>query len=336
MGHIYICITIDWEGESLESVSDLISIRNKIDTKIPFTHFICPNYFIRNLQSNTSNIIKNAIEPIDEVGLHIHCYKELIESISGIEFRTEENYHNTLSWFEENIIKKIFPKYHRNISGRGVPLSVYSKDEIRKIIAKSKDLLQENLNIVNINGFRAGGWIANDTVLDVVEESNFKYDSSAVAPSILSQGFSVMSTGNKLDDYGDNTKIFTEHLIKLWGYKIIKQGFLKNENILRFNNQQAIKIDSKPFNYNSLLEIPNNCGLTDFCSYQKTLIPLVKEYQKAIIEDPDNSFLIVYGCHQEGDLYYKNLLLDFLQEIQKLDSSSIKFIRMQDVLNISF
>lgn len=336
MGQIYICITIDWEGERLDDVNDLIKIRNKIDENIPFTHFICPNYFLVNPDTkNTSDLIKTAIKPIDEVGLHIHCYKELINHVPDVSFRTEQNYHNTPGWFEEKIIKKIYPSYQRNVTGRGVPLSVYSRDEIQKIISESKKLLCDHLNLESIKGFRAGGWIANDTVLDVVEDLGFKYDSSAVSPSILSQGFSKDNHGNKLDDYGDKNGIFTEHIINLWGYTQQDNGFLKNDNILRFHNQEAIQIHSQAFKYNNLLEIPNNCGLTDFCSPQKTVLPLIKHYQKIIEENPDESFLIVYGCHQEGDVHYKNQLVEFFSELNKLDTSIIKFIRMEDVQKVN-
>ncbi len=76
MGHIYICVTVDWEGEYLDDLPDLIKIRDQINNDIPFTHFICPNYFLTNPNTeNKSSRIKTAIKPIDEVGLHIHCYK---------------------------------------------------------------------------------------------------------------------------------------------------------------------------------------------------------------------------------------------------------------------
>ena len=218
MGHIYVSITVDWEGEELRHVDELIKIRKRIGNEIPFTHFICPNYFVSNFNHEfTLNKIKSAITPYDEVGLHVHCYSELINNVPGVEFRTEQNYHNVPGWFEEKIVKKIIPSYQRHVSGRGVPLSVYSKGEIEKIITVSKKLLSQHLQLDKINGFRAGGWIANDTVLKAVEKLNFSYDSSAVAPSIFSQGFSIDNPGNKKDDFGDSNGVFTEQLLKLWG-----------------------------------------------------------------------------------------------------------------------
>lgn len=335
MGQIYICITVDWEGEYLDNITDLINMRKQIGFDVPFTHFICSNYFLTDSNTeNTADYIKTAIKPHDEVGLHIHCYKELIENVPTVAFKTDQNYYNVPSWFEENIAKKIIPSYKRNVTGRGVPLSIYTKTEIEKIITVSRDLLCKHLNLEQIKGFRAGGWIANDTVLDIVEDLGFTYDSSAVAPSILSQGFSRNSLGNKKDDFGDKNGLFTEHLLKLWGYNQQTDGFLKNSNILQYHKQEAIQTHSQAFKYNKLVEIPNNCGLTDFCSPHKTVLPLIKQYLHKIEQNPDESFLIVYGCHQEGDKYYKNQLLEFFSEITKLNSADIKFIRMEEVIEL--
>ncbi len=333
MGHIYVCITVDWEGEELSKINDLIKIRKQIGNEIPFTHFICPNYFVSNFNNEfIVNKIKSAITPYDEVGLHIHCYKGLINNVPGVEFRKEQNYHNVPGWFEEKIVKKIIPSYRRNVSGRGVPLSVYSKGEIEKIITVCKELLTQHLQLDEVNGFRAGGWIANDTVLEVVEKLNFVYDSSAVAPSIFSHGFSKNNTGNKIDNRGDSNGIFTEHLLKLWGFNMQPEGFLKNINILHYNNQEAIQIHSQPFRFNKIIEIPNNCALTEFCSAQKTVLPLIKKYLQSLEQNPNESFVIVYGCHQEGDIQFKNDLLKFFFELSRLDTSLIKFVRMDEVI----
>lgn len=338
MGKVYICITVDWEGEHLNNVEELISIRKKIGSDIPFSHFICPNYFTSYANPvDNAKAILSAIEPIDEVGLHIHCYKDLIKSIPGLLFKTDNNYHNTLSWFEKKIVKKVLPAYNRSISGRGVPLSTYTKNEIEKIISKSKELLCDSLILNNISGFRAGGWIANDTVLEIVAKLGFLYDSSAVAPSILSQGYTHQNRGDLTDDYGDKNGIFTDHILDLWGYQQNEGGFLKNKNILQAQNCKAIQITSQPYQVNSLYEIPNNCGLSDFCTVEKTVFPLIKCYIKNIELNPELSFLIVYGCHQEGDYQYKKELLNLFSSLSKIDSSFIKFIRMNEVsaLNLS-
>lgn len=335
MGKVYICITVDWEGENLQNTGDLIQIRRKIAGDIPFTHFICPNYFLHDKNSDRPiHRIKAAIRPVDEIGLHIHCYRELIQSIPGLVFRTDHNYHNIPGWFENKIIKKIFPFYHRKITGRGVPLSVYNNEEIEQIIEHSVNLLSEKLQIEKILGFRAGGWIANDNVLDIVLKYGFLYDSSAVPPVLLSNGYNRNSQGNGMDDYNDHNGIFTEQVVNLWGYSHHTEGYLKNIKIHGAYDNGSIETETQPFYYDNLLEIPDNCALTDFCSPQKTVIPLINKYVRNLRENPRNSFLIVYGCHQEGDLFYKQQLLFFINEVLKLYPADVDFIRLNQVKTI--
>lgn len=330
MGKIYICITVDWEGENLKFVDDLLKIRKEIDSDIPFTHFICPNYFTQNIKGAAQSI-KKAIKPIDEIGLHIHCYRDLINYIPDVSFKTDHNYYNVPGWFENRIINKIFPKYQRSVSGRGVPLSVYNKSEIEKIINKSKSLLCDNLNIDAIKGFRAGGWIANDTILEITEKSGFKYDSSAIAPSILSNGYSENNMGTFEDDYGDKNGVFSEYIVKLWGYMEQTEGFLKNTKILEAQKGMAVQTTLQPYLINNLLEIPNNCGLSDFCSVEKTVFPLINEYLFKIQQDSDLSYVIVYGCHQEGAMEYKKQMLRLFSKLEAMDTSMVEFKRMDEI-----
>lgn len=329
------CLTVDWEGEHLKNVQDLISTRKMIGREIPLTHFICPNYFTsKNTRSKNAEIIKTAIYQNDEVGLHIHCFEDLINEIATIPFRTNHNYHNLPNWIERKLIKKIWPRYNRKITGRGVPLSVYSTHEIHKIIHFSRKLLCQYLSINEPIGFRAGGWIANDTILSIVQKLEFAYDSSAVAPVILSKHFSDKHSGNKRDNYGRKNGLFTEHIINLWGSKKQEVSFLKNDNINHYMDNKPIEIHTQPFYIDQLIEIPNNCGLSDFCSPDKTIIPLIKSYLKQLSQDPEKSFLIVYGCHQEGDIHYKSRLIDLMYSLNELKTDAIEFITMKDVLNL--
>lgn len=332
MGMINICITVDWEGEHLDNVYDLIKMREHFKCKVPLTHFICPNYFVQTQsQATNRHLIDQALQPTDEVALHIHCYKELIDHIGEINFKTEQNYHNPPNWFEEKFIKKIFPAYSRNISGRGVPLSVYSPKEIQAIVASCQELLKKNIGRDDIKGFRAGGWIANDDVLEIVSELGFRYDSSAVPPSILSSGYSRGHRGNKKDDYHDANGIFTEHIIKLWGYQKQENGFLKNTKILEANNGKAIQVTTQPFKFKNITMIPNNCALADFCSPSKTIIPLIKKTLYQSVIHPGNSYVLVFGCHQEGDYFYKEQLVRFVNSVIKMDSDKINFVNMRHI-----
>lgn len=335
MGTIYICITVDWEGEKLSDLPELKQVRKKAGRSIPFTHFICPNYFTHTSARNATNAdkIKPAIYQTDEIGLHIHCYRNLVEA-ADVEFRTAHNYYNPPTRLERKL-QQLIPFFQKKVSGRGVPLSVYHAAEVLKITETSLFLLQKHLSISNVKGFRAGGWLANDVVLDTVSDLGFQYDSSAVPPAILSQGYSAQSVGNKQDDYGDTNGVFTEHIIGLWGNNLQTEGFLKNSKIRTAKKTEIITIGHQPFGYDAnLLEIPNNVGLTDFSSYAQTVMPLIHSYIGQLNENPNQDFVVVYGCHQEGEAAYKAMLLEFIIEVQQLHSPYIQFTTLSAIAGL--
>ncbi len=327
MANIFIAITVDWEGETLNGVSNLIHLRKYINNTLPFTHFICPAYFVEN-NKNINTKIKSAIYENDEIGLHLHCYKKLITQIPNVVYKTAHDFATQNSNF---FWRMLTPKWNE---GRGVPISVYNDAEILNIINYSADLLKDKLNIKDLLGFRAGGWFANDNVLDSLIKANFLYDSSAVAPEILSEGFSISSQGNKLDNYGDDNGIFTENIIKLWGHQMQTQDFLINQQSLEARNNQAITIFSQPYFYKNLLEIPNNAGLSDFVTMSKTLFPLIEHALQYIEKKPDTDFYIITGCHQEGDMQQKETLAVFLKYLQKTNNESIRFVTMSQIYKL--
>lgn len=329
MGSVKVCITVDWEGEDLSYLPDLELLRKRLKVDVPFTHYICPNYFVHDITAASK--IKEAVRDCDEVGLHLHCYKPLVEQVAKVDFRIEQNYHAVPSVWEE-YLGKIFPFLQNKPSGRGVPLSVYNSDEIKQIVETSVNVLKKELGLDKVQGFRAGGWIASDTVLDVVCDLGFGYDSSAVPPAILSDGYDTGSDGNYKDDYGDTNGVFTSHILKLWGRELQASGFLKNENIQRANPNWAIEVGQQPFVYNQLVEVVNNVGLTDFSSPTKTVLPTLKNALEQLKEKPDEDIILVYGCHLEGDSYYKALVLDFVHEALEYSDGNVEFVTVDTAM----
>ena len=170
MPKVYIAITADWEGEDFRNLRDFKKIRRELGDQIPFTHFICPNYFLNQTDNPAENILET-ISRTDRVGLHIHCYRELIAS-SEVAFRNEPNYHRPLSPFEK-WLRSNYTIQLKKVTGRGVPLSAYSEREIRQIIKTSGRLLQSKLDLPDLTTFRAGGWMASDVVLKILSEEGF-------------------------------------------------------------------------------------------------------------------------------------------------------------------
>lgn len=330
---IKIGITVDWEGEHLHNIKDLLLIRKRIGIEKPFTHFICPTYFINTDIDETLEKIEEVIFDYDEIALHLHPLRLLIAQ-TNVKFREENNFFQPDSKFIRNIKRKFPVLYkifglNKEITGRGVPLSTYNKEEIYTIINTAREILEKNTGR-KVKGFRSGGWLANDIVLEVLEALEFSYDSSAVPPEILSQGYTKENEGNKRDDYGDKNGIFTDYVLKMWGYERQENNFLSN--IHRINSKiDCIKKETQPFYINNLFEIPNNCCLSDFASHSNTTKP-VFEIAKQYIKEKKEDFYMITGCHQEGELDNKLSLLEFIQNINTEKQNEVEYIRLQDII----
>lgn len=311
---VIVCLTVDWEGEHFRNLHDLKSLLGKYAIDIPVTHFICPAYFTSKTK-DASKQIANIVRKQDEVALHLHAYKSLIR-YCGIPFRTDHNYYkkplsDMLIFFPRRFQKTIKSNL---VSGRGVPLGIYTDDEIDSLIKKSILLLKQKLNLENIAGFRAGGWLLRDQVFQLLAKNGFSYDSSAVPPGILSQGFSKKSAGNQMDDYGYHNGYFTSLVTRLWGGQLQKETFLSNSNIVNATRQNPIEKTTQPFMIDSIIEMPNNAGLSDFASADKSWIPLLQKGMEAV-NVSGRPFFINFGCHQEGQAMHKLAVADFMEHL---------------------
>ncbi len=328
MQKIIFSLTVDWEGENFHNLSDLLTLRKQIGNHIPITHFICPAYFSKGIK-NAKHKINKAIFNNDEIALHVHCFESLIKQ-SNVEFRTKPNYYNKHS----KVAKKIFSRLPKQLqpknTGRGVPLSAYSYDEIIKILETSKKILLNNFDIKQISSFRAGGWLASDNVLLSLEKCNFKFDSSATPPEVLSQNYCINNQGNLKDDYGDSYDGFTEMIIKMWGNKTQKEHFLINTLSQKFCKDNYITPQTQPYRINNLLEMPNNISMSDFASVEKTMLPVLKKALENINNRDNKNFYYNVGFHQEGDIIYKMPIAKLFRAISKEEMKLIEFKTIKD------
>lgn len=326
MGKLIIHLTADWEGQDFHSLKDFILLRKRIGKEIPITHFICPNYFLTD--NKAAKKIRKVIFPQDEIGLHIHPLKELISHFN-IPFRKEKNFYRPAeailpTGFRDKIPASVQRFLNIGVSGRGVPLSVYNPDEIKKIIRESLRLLKENLEIENIKGFRAGGNMASDEVIKALENLGFYYDSSAFPPEILSNGYNDNNNGNLHDDYQDKNGLFTQYVQSIWGKNLQQEYFLKNKLIKENNLTGYITKTSQPFKINSLWEAPINAGMSDFASPTKTMVPTFnKLLSKA--QQNNSTYFLNFGFHHEGEITFKEAIFQFIKHIQRVNSNIVEF-----------
>ncbi len=320
MPKVHVCLSVDWEGEHMNNFHELKKLRDIVGDDIPMSHFICPAYYFRSIKDVTRKI-NTVIREKDDINLHIHCYKELVEA-AGVKFRTLNNYYKPESNFLKQLRKKLghFSGFIPQISGRGVPLTVYKPIEQEQIISFCRNKLRDEFPNHPICGFRAGGNIINDDTIEILQKLNFTIDSSATSPGIYSKGYSMNNQGNMLDDYGHNTGIFTNYIIDLWGGKPQGESFLKNSTYVNSFGNRYQHYTTQPFFMDQLMELPENCGMTDFVSPELTALPTLEKLVNCSKESCTRQYFH-YGCHNEGDFYYKLQLLKFLEQAKKLSDS---------------
>ncbi len=323
MKKIIFSLTVDWEGEHFHNLSDLLKLRKQIGNHIPITHFICPAYFSKSIK-NARQKIQKAIFDNDEIALHIHCFESLIKQ-SNVEFRTKPDFYNKHSKFMKKFFSLLPKKLQAQNTGRGVPLSAYTYEEIVKIIETSKTIMLDNFDIKQIDSFRAGGWLASDNVLLALENNNFKYDSSATPPEVLSQNYCNNNDGNFKDDYDDSYEGFTEMIIKMWGHQIQTEYYVSNSLTQKYCNDSYITPLTQPYCLNNLIEMPNNVSMSDFASVEKTMLPVLKKAIESIKNNEEKDFFYNVGFHQEGDIFYKVPIVKLFQYISKKNMKNIEF-----------
>jgi len=259
LSKVSLLLSVDWEGEDFSSLRDLYALRREIGDDVPLTHFVCPAYFVK--YPSAPGIVSDSIRENDEVALHLHPLRELVEYFD-ISFRTKHNFYRarsgmysqsmqhgiTVSRFDEDsssgrtsmslsmqvrsLMSKCVPSKIKNvirrpITGRGVPLSVYNQEELVTLICGCRELLEEHLGR-EVTGFRAGGNMASDVVLGVLGELGFAYDASAFPPSLLSREYDLVGDGSGLDIYGADNGLYRDYILRLWGRDRQDEGFLAN------------------------------------------------------------------------------------------------------------
>lgn len=153
--------------------------------------------------------------------------------------------------------------------------------------------------------------MTNDLVFDALQKLGFQYDSSAFPPEILSQNYSIDCTGSLEDDYGDKNGLYTQYILDLWGAHQQTEGFLSNQYFKEVHHK-PISRSSQSFYVKDILEIPINCGMADFASFEKTWEPtLIKS--KKILESSGKGSLLMLGIHQEGNWDYKKAMIRFIE-----------------------
>jgi len=166
--NLHIVVSVDWEGSGFEdeNMEAFCQFRDEFP-KVKLTHFLNPAYFTKLAPNDivgavmAGDKIRTVLRNGDEIGLHVHADNHLL--------------------FAAGVTPKRFPSWNNlpDMTGHSVPLSTFSTDEVRQILAfSSRTLVQHGFD--RPTAFRAGGWHAGDRVLDALAAEGFTVDSSEV------------------------------------------------------------------------------------------------------------------------------------------------------------
>jgi hypothetical protein len=263
-GKVRIVVSVDWEGQNLQA-ANLEAMQNfrRDFPKIPLQHFLNAAYYTRYPAESeqVTTLIKSVLRKGDEHGLHIHAWRSLVES-SKVFFR------KTPSFVEDG-----YSTADCEIDcGHDIALTGYTTAELRKIIAHSVEILTRE-KFDRPKSFRAGGWQADDNVLEALANEGFTLDSSAVPAEFLRKEWS------KYNLYG--------FVAKLWA---------------------DITPTSQPFDYKTssglkIRELPNNSCLSDYMK-GADMLKVFQANARLLKKNPKKDVYLSIGFHQESAAEY--------------------------------
>lgn len=311
---LYIMATCDWEGRktgerSGDKVSDwhkqMKTLRKKLKklkkplglkTVIPITHFMTPRtdsgFKFEKLKKN------NLILDEDEIGLHIHCWDDLLKSIS-------------ISKKEREDAKKLYCEYPRkDHKGHLSPLVAFDKNSIKIIVETFKDKLIKMTGETPVS-FRAGAWMTSDDVYEALGKNGISIDSSPLPYDIITKKLYTL----------DWTK---DYLTDLWGPNITTYNtftYAKVNGEIK-NDTQPYKITTKA--NNEIIVFPMTWGMDVNASESDVKLWAQKEINE--VKKNNKIRFVNLGFHDTTIDTIKDWLYKVLSGIsQDLQTSKIQY-----------
>ena len=258
-GKIQLLVTVDWEGRDLRD--DNLRAMENLHARFPdvkLVHFLNAAYFTKQGADAdaTKAQMARVIAPGDERGLHIHGWKRLFEA-SGVTFKSGPTFWGTT----------LGPEECTSDCGHEVPISLYSADELRRVVRFSVDKLDAN-GFGRAKSFRCGGWMAKDSVREAIRAEGIRYEQSAVPTAFLAP---------KLAPYP-----LHGWLGEIW---------------------QGTTETSQPFTMptaaGDLVEVPDNGALADYVTADQ-MVAVFEANKAAWLRDKRRNVVVSIGFHQES------------------------------------
>jgi hypothetical protein len=262
-GRMQLLVTVDWEGRDLRD--DNLRAMQNLHARFPevkIVHFLNAAYFTKSDAdaADAKAKIASTILPGDERGLHIHGWKRLFEA-AGVTFRNTPTFWGTT----------LAPTECFYDCGHEVPISLYTTDELRKVVRFSLDKLEEQ-GFGRAKSFRCGGWMAKENVREAVAAEGLKYEESAVPTTFLAPKLSGRPVLGWLDELWRGTTQTTQP------YAIATPA-------------------------GALTEIPDNGALADYVSADQ-MVAVFEANKAEWLRDRRRKVVVSIGFHTETAAMY--------------------------------
>ena len=291
---VYVAWTMDWEGTAPEQ-KNIDSLSNLADEYVvPITHFFNPRLYIylRTTDVRRKEVTDYMVQRInggDDIALHMHMQHDMVEE-AGVKAK-----YNEKSW-------------DNGVSGYDTPTTAYNYDEMKKIIAWGKKTLEEkfmkfsNYKLPRLQGYRTGGWFANEDTLRAIQDNGFDYDSS----------------GRVAFEIGQNK------FKQTWDLFNISQPY--TPSIADQNNPSTSNLN--------LLEVPNNGADSYWSSAKEMAANFYANYSPGDFISSDK--LVVYLSHPDWFDIDSPKLRELFKELGKFrndrDLGPVKFVTIREYL----
>ena len=273
---LQLVVTVDWEGRDLreDNLRAMEDLRARFP-QVKIVHFLNAGYYEKPLarRDDVTARINRVLRPGDEKGLHIHGCKRLFDA-SGVTFRGTPTFWGTT----------IDPRSRECLDdcGHEVPISLYTSDELRHVVKRSLDTLEDN-GFGRARSFRCGGWMAKPAVRDAIAAEGLAYEHSAVPVKFLEPKLGALPLFGWLSELWPTTTMLSQ--------------------------PSTLATSTTP-----LVEVPDNGALADYVSAQQ-MVEVFEANKDAFLKDRTRSVVVSIGFHQETAATFLPQLTSALQRI---------------------
>ena len=200
-GTVHIVVSVDWEGDDLTPTNLTAMERFREDyPQVPLQHFLNAAYYTKPgaRGDDVTRAIESVLRAGDEQGLHVHAWRSLVEA-AGVPFHTGPSF----------VDRDVDLRTCGFDCGQDVALTGYSLRQLRQILSFSVDTLTTH-GFAKASSFRAGGWMANSTVLHALALEGFTVDCSATDGRYLQQAWDGLRLPGMVSDLWPTTTTLSQ------------------------------------------------------------------------------------------------------------------------------